>query len=135
MLSNPAKEKPMSEKTPDTAVWFEIPVTDLDAAKRFYEEVLSISMNRDDTGPNPIVMFAGPEDSGVHGNLYPGKPADPGTGNTIHLRADDPLEQVMGRVRAAGGEVKSSIIPIPAGRFVYINDPDGNSIGLFNFAA
>ena len=125
----------MSDQATDTAVWFEIPVTDLDAAQRFYEEVLSISMTRDDTGPNPMVMFANPEDKGVHGHLYPGKPADPGTGNTIHLRVGDPLEAVMGRVRAAGGEVKSPIIPIPAGRFVYIGDPDGNSIGLFNFAA
>ena len=105
MVSNPAKEKPMSDQATDTAVWFEIPVTDLDAAKRFYEEVLSISMTRDDTGPNPMVMFANPEDKGVHGHLYPGKPADPGTGNTIHLRVGDPLEAVMGRVRAAGGEV------------------------------
>ena len=124
----------MSEQAHNVAVWFEIPVTDLDAAKRFYEEVLSISMTRDDTGPNPMVMFSSPGDTGVSGHLYSGKPAEPGTGNTIHLNCPYPLEDAMKRVGAAGGEVVSPVIPLPSGRFVYVKDPDGNSIGLFNYA-
>jgi hypothetical protein len=32
---------------------------------------------------------------------------------------------------ASGGEVVSPIITIPAGRFAYCLDPDGNSFGLF----
>jgi predicted enzyme related to lactoylglutathione lyase len=123
----------MSDQPKNTAVWFEIPVTDLDASKRFYEEVLSISMRRDDTGPNPMVMFAGADDMGVSGHLYPGKPAEPGTGNTIHLAVDGSLDDAMGRVKAAGGQVLSPAITIPAGSFFYATDPDGNSIGLFAF--
>jgi len=125
----------MSDTPKNTAVWFEIPVTDLDAAKRFYEEVLSISMRRDDTGPNPMVMFSGMDDMGVSGHLYPGKPAKAGSGNTIHLAVDGPLEDAIARVKAAGGEVASPVIDIPAGRFFYATDPDGNSVGLFSHAA
>ena len=33
--------------------------------------------------------------------------------------------------KANGGEVVSPIITIPAGRFAYCLDPDGNSFGLF----
>ena len=41
------------------------------------------------------------------------------------------LEALFSRVRAAGGTVLSEPISIPAGRFAYTRDPDGNSIGLF----
>ena len=121
----------MTDAPKNTAVWFEIPVTDLDAAKRFYEEVLSVSMTRNDEGPNPMVMFSGMDDMGVSGHLYPGKPAEAGTGNTIHLAVDGSLDDAMGRVKAAGGAVVSPVIGIPAGNFFYATDPDGNSIGLF----
>ena len=123
----------MSEQPNNTAVWFEIPVTDLDAAQRFYEEALSISMTRNDDGPNPMVMFSSMADMGVSGHLYPGTPAEAGAGNTIHLAVDGTLGDAMGRVKAAGGQVVSPVIDIPAGHFFYALDPDGNSIGLFTY--
>ncbi len=121
----------MTDTPFNTAVWFEIPASDLDASKAFYEKVLKITMTRNDDGPNPMVMFSSMEDSGVSGHLYPGKSADAGSGNTIHLAVKDKLEDAMERVPGVGGKVVSDIIPIPAGRFVYCEDPDGNSIGLF----
>ena len=36
-------------------------------------------------------------------------------------------------IRKAGGEVMDMIIPLPMGRFAYAHDPDGNSIGLFEY--
>ncbi len=121
----------MPDAPHNTAVWFEIPVSDLAASKAFYEAVLKITMTRDDNGPNPMVAFSSLEDSGVSGHLYPGKPAHAGSGNSIHLAVTDKLEDAMARVPGAGGKVVSDIIPIPVGRFVYCEDPDGNSIGLF----
>lgn len=121
----------MSESSYNMAVWFEIPVSDLDAARRFYEESLAIAMNRVDEGPNPIVIFPGGDGSGVSGHLYEGKPAEKGSGNTIHLRTDDELEEVMKRIKVSGGEVVSPTVTIPAGTFFYALDPDGNSFGVF----
>lgn len=121
----------MSEMPKNTAVWFEIPVSDLDAAKSFYEEALSIEMTRNDEGPNPMVMFSTMADMGVSGHLYPGKPAEAGSGNTIHLAVTGSLDDAMARVKAAGGQVLSPAIDIPAGSFFYATDLDGNSIGLF----
>ena len=115
--------------------WFEIPVTDLDRAKAFYEAVLGMTMNRDDNGPNPMIMFTSMSDPVASGHLYPGKPAAEGAGNTVHLVALDPLEDVMNRVAPAGGKIVSPVIDIPAGRFVYATDPDGNSVGFFNYKA
>jgi predicted enzyme related to lactoylglutathione lyase len=37
----------------------------------------------------------------------------------------------MERVTGNGGRIVSPVIEIPAGRFTYCLDPDGNSFGLF----
>lgn len=122
----------MTSQTPaNVAVWFEIPVTDMDRATAFYNTVLQTELKRDDTGPNPMAVFPAREDSVVAGHLYPGKSAGSGSGNTIHLAISDSLEDALGRVRDNGGEVLSDVITIPAGRFAYCLDPDGNSVGLF----
>jgi uncharacterized protein len=116
---------------PNTCVWFEIPVTDLDRARAFYTAVLGRDLVRIDDGPNPIIAFTDMSDPGVSGHLYPGKPAAAGTGPTIHLAAPDGLAATAARVREAGGEVVSDPIRIPSGSFFYATDPDGNSIGFF----
>lgn len=104
---------------------------DLDAAQRFYEAVFGYEMNRvDDMGPNPIV-FIPYQDPGIAGHLYPGEPAPAGTGSTVHLAVQDTVEAALGRVTEAGGTALPHIVDIPAGRFGYAMDPDGNSIGLF----
>lgn len=130
----------MSAETPlpqesGYSVWYELPVTDLDASKAFYEQVLGITMIKDENPdlPNPMVWFNDPKAPGSFGHLYPGKPAPRGTGNTVHMLAADPLEDVMPRIEKAGGKIVSPIIPLPSGRFVYIEDIDGNSVGFFNW--
>ncbi len=117
----------------NAAVWFEIPVTDLNKAKAFYSKVLMTEFIDQEGGANPTANFAyAGGENGVSGHLYPGKPAVHGTGPTIHLPVPDSLEESLARVKDAGGEVISPIIDIPAGRFAYCLDPDGNSIGIFS---
>ncbi|MEO1637855.1 MAG: VOC family protein [Pseudomonadota bacterium] len=114
-------------------VWGEIPVTDMEKSVAFYNKVFGYEMEIDNSGPNPMATLGGLENTaGAH--LYPGKPA-PDSGNTIHLGLEDSLEAGMARCTEAGGEVVSPPIPIPAGRFAYAKDLDGNSIGLFEASA
>lgn len=120
----------MSERA--IVVWSEIPVSDMDRAVAFYNEVFGYEMEIDTSGPNPMAVLGSSMDT-AGGHLYPGKPAADG-GNTIHLGLPDSLEAGMERARNAGGEVVSLPIQIPAGRFAYAKDPDGNSIGLFEAA-
>lgn len=121
----------------DAVVWFEIPVSNLETAKAFYAKVTGYSLKDEIMGGNKTAIFgySGHEDmdksDAVSGHLYEGRPAAKGTGNTIHLAVDN-LDEALTRVAPAGGEVVSPIIPIPAGRFAYCLDPDGNSIGLFS---
>lgn len=121
----------MTSFVPDKAsAWFEIPVSDLDRARTFYGAVLQNEIPVIEGGPNPIAIFPS-RDEKAAGHLYAGKPAAAGTGITVHLFVAGPLEGAMERVAMNGGKVVSSIIAVPAGRFVYCLDPDGNSFGLF----
>ena len=125
----------MPNKPQNSAVWFEIPVTDMARAKKFYETVLDTQLLDDDSGPNPMAMFPVEDaDKGVSGHIYPGTPPKDG-GNTVHLLAPSPLSAAVERVAGVGGQVLSDPIEIPAGRFVYCKDPDGNSIGLFEYSS
>ena len=126
----------MSETVNQHAVcWVEIPVTDMARGTAFYNAVLQTELIESNDGPNPMADFPSKDRKGVAGHLYPGKPAPKGTGNTIHLVANEPLETVMERIKTAGGEVVSPTIDLPAGSFFYALDPDGNSIGFFNYKA
>jgi uncharacterized protein len=121
----------MSEFKPKTAViWVEIPVSNLAKSKSFYGAVLQNELTDQEMGPFPTAVFSYAE-GGVGGHLYVGKPGSPGTGNVVHLSVAAPLEDALGRVKTAGGQVVSDIVTIPDGRFAYCLDLDGNSFGLF----
>lgn len=124
----------MKTKPTNAMVWFEIPVTDMARAKAFYERVLDTELVDDTSGPNPMAVFPTSDPkTGLAGHLYPGQPAANG-GATVHLLVPKPLTAAVERVRQAGGEVLSEPITIPPGSFVYCKDPDGNSIGLFEYS-
>ena len=124
----------MSEQTQNCGCWFEIAVSDLEAAKAFYASVLQTELSIDTSGPNPMVMLPFNDDTpGIGGHLYPGKPSREGT--TVHLVVGDSLDAARERIIAAGGEVESPDIQIPPGHFFYARDVDGNSLGMFKFNA
>ena len=117
------------------AAWLEIPVSDLEASKTYYDQVFGwSSMMLSDMGPNPIVVLNGADVAGG-GHLYPGKSPEAGTGATMHLTVNGALEDAIARVEPAGGQVVGPIVEIPSGRFQYTLDLDGNSIGLFEVKA
>lgn len=115
----------------NAAIWFEIPVSDMEKAKSFYAAVTGYALADNNDGPNPMAVFSSSGPGSVSGHLYPGKPAAGGSGNTVHLAVSGSLEDAMKRVSDNGGSVISPVITIPAGRFAYCKDPDGNSIGIF----
>ncbi|MGB0901911.1 VOC family protein [Halocynthiibacter sp.] len=119
-------------KPQNAMVWAEIPVSNLEKAVIFYNAVFHYDLQTMDMGPNMIALIPTADGQGVAANLYEGKPAKDGSGATLHLLAPDTLEATAERFKSAGGEVLAGDpVVIPAGRFVYGIDPDGNSIGLF----
>lgn len=122
----------MSFKPENFTVWSEIPATDVDRAIAFYNKVFDLELQKDTSGPNPMAMFPTSNPAGVAGHIYPGKPAASGDGPTVHFACPDKLEDALARVSDAGGKVLSDAISIPAGRFAYCLDSEGNSIGVFS---
>ncbi|SMX43557.1 VOC family protein [Actibacterium lipolyticum] len=121
----------MSFKPTNPTVWIEIPVTDMTKGIEFYKTVFNFEFKVDETGPNPVAMICAAGPDGVAGHLYPGKPSADGDGPTVHLAVHDTVEEAMDRLVNAGGTEVSPVITIPPGRFAYAQDPEGNSIGLF----
>lgn len=125
----------MSYTPKDMTVWIEIPVSDLSKSMTFYTTVTGNQLKREQMGPQEVAMFqVQDQKTGVAGHLYEGKPANDGQGPTVHLGVEGKLEAAMERVWQAGGKVIADPMPLPVGRFVYCQDPDGNSIGLYEAA-
>ena len=121
----------MTEVYPNRVVWAEIPVTDMDRAKEFYETLLKEPLQMNMDGPHPMAMLPYPEGIGASGHLYPGAPAKNGEGIRAHLAVFDELDNAMERVKKGGGEVVSEVITIPAGSYFYATDTEGNPLGVF----
>lgn len=111
-------------------VWTEIPVTDMTRAVAFYNAVFDWDMQIDESGPNPMAILGGAMNTSG-GHLYPGTP---GQGPTVHLAIPGALQDASDRATANGATLVGDPVTIPAGSFQYINDPDGNSVGLFQAA-
>src|SRR5215469_14034013 len=82
--------------------WFEIPCADLDRATTFYETMLGTKLLRDE-GCGPIAIFD-TESTGTGGTLVKRTFQKPGAnGPMVYLNCDGDLDDVLTRVRSAGG--------------------------------
>lgn len=110
--------------------WFEIPVTDMDRAVRFYERVLATSLKREVFGGQPHAIFPAAE-PGVAGALVNSKELTPSVaGARIYLDAPQ-LDACLARVAAAGGAVVMPKTDIGEPGFIAIvKDTEGNAVGL-----
>jgi uncharacterized protein len=111
--------------------WFEIPCEDLDRATSFYETLLGAPMQRV-VSETPMAFFPA-EMSGTNGTLVKRSFQKPGRGGTmVYLNCDGDLDNVLARVRTAGGLVLMPKTPVPGGHghFACLRDSEGNHIGL-----
>lgn len=117
--------------------WFEIPVTDLHRAKKFYATILDIEMIERKDGADEAAFFPyNPEViqatsgriTGVLSKSGRNKPSANGT--LIYINASPRLQTVLDRVEAAGGKILSPTIKIPPGYMAIILDSEGNRLGL-----
>jgi glyoxylase I family protein len=79
------------------------------------------------------VFLSGPGSSGSR-PLPDGHQQEPGGWNRIVLRVDD-LPSVAAKMKEAGLRFRNEIETGPAGKQIQVEDPDGNSIELFEPAS
>lgn len=113
--------------------WFEIPVTDIERAIRFYEAVLDKKLTRQDMQGFKMAMFPYPE-GGTGGALcqHPQYQPAPSGGVVIYLDGGDDLDKPLGRVVGAGGQVvmPKTLITPEIGYMGFFKDTEGNVIAL-----
>ena len=118
-------------------VWFEIPVSDMPRAIRFYETLFQSSLILANGGPMQLAVFPRRDEGGTTGCLAHGPMLTPGSdGTVVYLNADPLLDQALERVKAAGGEVlvPRTELPDDIGCFALFRDCEGNRIGLHALA-
>lgn len=115
--------------------WFEIPATDIERAKKFYEAIFSFEMHELDIGDG-LRMALFPAESGTVGgtviqNDDGYKPSD-SKGPLLYLNANPDLQVVLDRVEAAGGTVTipKRLITEENGYMAVIIDSEGNRVAL-----
>ena len=112
--------------------WFDIPVTNLGRAKKFYEEVLSLSLDEHQTGVLHTARFPiKKEGIGASGRLVKGDGYVPSAeGVLIYLSAPD-LDAATSRARESGGKVLRERTSIGEYGFIaVVQGTEGNRIGL-----
>ena len=110
---------------------------DLDAAARFYEQLLeSIGVKRQREIPNHIVYFGDESDTEL-AVIIPadGKPATPGNGMMVALRIDsqEKIRELHALAIELGGTDEGAPGPRGTGTFwgAYFRDLDGNKLVFF----
>src|SRR5690348_2726176 len=82
---------------------------------------------------NLRLLLSGPASSAARPMPDGAKPG-PGGWNRIHFIVDD-IEAEVARLRAAGAPFRNDILEGPGGKQVLLQDPSGNVVELFQFAA
>ncbi len=118
--------------------WFEIYVQDMARARRFYETVLGVQLERLGPVDQDLEMWAfqmSPDRPGAGGALVhtPGMPSTPG-GTLVYFGCDDCAVEAS-RVVKAGGKIQRDKMSIGEyGHIVLAIDTEGNLIGLHSMA-
>jgi predicted enzyme related to lactoylglutathione lyase len=112
--------------------WFEIYVQDMDRARRFYETVLDLKLQR--LHPGDLEMWAFPmsmEHVGAGGSLVKVDGVRSGGNSTLVYFACEDCALEASRIESAGGKVQRQKLSIgDYGHIVLALDSEGNMIGL-----
>ena len=112
--------------------WFEIPVLDMDRAKKFYDAVFELDLELHDIGPMHMAWF--PMVEGVQGSPGALVKMDgyvpSGDGIRIYFTAPD-IEGTLEKAAAGGGEILMPRTSIGEYGFVaQFRDTEGNRIAI-----
>lgn len=129
------KQKAIMARIKNAINWFEIPVTDIERAAKFYSKVLGVEMVVRDLGAGTKMAFFPGDKAGVRGALVQSDgyvPADKGV--VLYLNAGDDLAPALARVKPAGGSVILEKFSMGKDGFIAtFKDTEGNKISLHSY--
>lgn len=112
--------------------WFEIPVTDLPRAKKFYETVLGLELTLMEMGPSKMAWFPMKEGvTGATGALVLAEGYTPSAQGTMVYFTVYDLDSALAKVAGSGGKVAGEKMDIGEyGIIAKILDTEGNQVSL-----
>jgi len=115
--------------------WFEIPVSNMDRAKTFYDKVFNIEITLQDIEGVMMGFFpANPEAPGAMGSLMKYESYIPSHEGTLIYFSSENVQIELDRIKEAGGEIlmgKTQISP-EIGFMGMFQDTEGNRIALYS---
>jgi hypothetical protein len=114
------------------AVWFEIPVKDLERAMTFYGKAFGWAYERQELGPMKMAMLQGDMNAyGACGALVHAPGYEPAqNGAVVYVACEDVAAQSE-RIEKAGGTIVVPRTDIGQwGFFAHFRDTEGNRIGI-----
>jgi predicted enzyme related to lactoylglutathione lyase len=114
--------------------WFEVSVSDIARAKKFYEAIFSVKMDQMEMNGMQMAFFPMEGMNGkVSGGLVQGpmhKPAADGA--KLYFNGNPNLDVALGKVEAAGGKVTmpKTKISDEIGYMAFFTDTEGNSVAM-----
>ena len=121
----------MADKA-NAVYWFEIPVTNLDRAKSFYEKVLQLELTPMSMTNMEMLWFQMEQDApGATGTLIKADGYTPSyQGTLVYLSVED-IEATLQRVDKSGGKTLNPKMSIGEYGFVgHFEDCEGNRVAL-----
>ena len=119
--------------------WFEIPVSDYERAKKFYNTILDVEIS-DFHMPEKNMKYGifphDMENNGVGGAIVKMEEMKPSTeGSTVYLNGGDDLNVALNKVEAAGGKVFMPKTDIDENGFIaQFIDTEGNRVALHSMS-
>lgn len=112
------------------AVWFDVPVADLDRAAAFYGAVLGVPVHKEKLNDFSFCVLHHQDGNG--GCLIPHADAITSTGGIlVYFNVDGRIRDAVAQVEAQGGKVVESTHAIgPHGFRAIVLDSEGNRIAL-----
>jgi len=122
------------DATTNSLNWFEIPVTDMQRAKHFYQVAFGMHMNESEMMGMQMAFFPFDNGSGkASGALVKSENHRPGQeGAIVYLNANPSMDDVLERIESEGGKIvmpKTQISP-EIGYMAFFTDTEGNRLAL-----
>ncbi|MFY0652870.1 MAG: VOC family protein [Cyclobacteriaceae bacterium] len=122
---------------PNPVNWFEIPVTDMDRAKKFYETILEIEIGINEM--DNLLMGWFPFDHtapGATGTLIKAETYVPSYDGTMVYFSVPEINDVLARVEPAGGKIINPKFNLGEHGFCgHFEDSEGNRVALHQAAS
>lgn len=114
--------------------WFEIPVSDVERAVAFYQNVFAVTLDQQEMMGMHMAMFPyNPMSGKVSGALVKSDMHKPSAeGAVLYLNGNPDLSAALNKVEAAGGQVvmPKTQIDEQTGYMAFFIDTEGNKVGL-----